>query len=102
MKKAVIFMILLGFADLFPQHKFTLEESLQLGLKNSKNLKISRSKLMGSEAKITETTSQLLPKLSFNAGYTRLSDVPPFEVKLPIFPTPVSYTHLTLPTNREV
>jgi outer membrane protein len=96
MKKAVIFMILLGFADLFPQHKFTLEESLQLGLKNSKNLKISRSKLMGSEAKITETTSQLLPKLSFTAGYTRLSDVPPFEVKLPIFPAPVKIQDVVL------
>jgi outer membrane protein len=96
MKNAVVFMILLGFADLFPQHKFTLEESLQLGLKNSKNLKISRSKLMGSEAKITETTSQLLPKLSFNAGYTRLSDVPPFEVKLPIFPAPVKIQDVVL------
>ena len=96
MKKAVIFMILLGLTYLFPQHKFTLEESLQLGLKNSKNLKISKSKLMGSEAKITETTSQLLPKLSFNAGYTRLSDVPPFEVKLPIFPTPVKIQDVVL------
>jgi outer membrane protein len=96
MKKAVIFLILLAFADLFPQHKFTLEESLQLGMKNSKNLKISKSKILGSEAKITETTSQLLPKLSFNAGYTRLSDVPPFEVKLPIFPAPVKIEDVVL------
>jgi outer membrane protein TolC len=96
MKKAVLFLILLAFADLFPQHKFTLEESLQLGLKNSKNLKISKSKILGSEAKITETTSQLLPRLSFNAGYTRLSDVPPFEVSLPIFPAPVKIQDVVL------
>jgi len=96
MKKAIILLILLGFANLFPQHKFTLEESLQLGLKNSKNLKISQSKLLGSEAKISETTSQLLPRLSFNASYTRLSDVPPFEVTLPIFPAPVKIQDVVL------
>jgi len=96
MKKAVILLILFGFADLFPQHKFSLEESLQLGLKNSKNLKISESKLLGSEAKISETTSQLLPRLSFNAGYTRLSDIPPFEVRLPIFPAPVKIEDVVL------
>jgi outer membrane protein TolC len=96
MKKNVIAMILLVFVNLFPQHKFTIEESLQLGMKNSKNLKISKSKILGTEAKITETNSQLLPRLSFNAGYTRLSDVPPFEVKLPIFPTPVQIEDVVL------
>src|ERR1035437_8438647 len=96
MKKAIISLILLAFANLFPQHKLTLEESLQLGLKNSKNLKISKSKILDSEANITETTSQLLPKLTLNAGYTRLSDVPPFEVKLPIFPAPVKIEDVVL------
>jgi outer membrane protein len=96
MKKAIVLLILFGFVDLFPQHKFTLEESLLLGLKNSKNLKVSQSKLLGSEAKISETTSQLLPRLSFNAGYTRLSDIPPFEVKLPILPAPVKIEDVVL------
>jgi outer membrane protein len=97
MKQAIILLILLGFTDLFPQHKFSLEESLQLGLKNSKNLRISQSKLLSSEAKITETSSQLLPRLSFNAGYTRLSDVPPFEVSLPkISPVPVKIQDVVL------
>jgi outer membrane protein TolC len=89
-------LIIFGFVNLFPQHKFTLEESLQAGLKNSKNLKISKSKLLGSEAKISETTSQLLPKLSFNAGYTRLSDIPPFEVKLPGSPAPIKIEDIVL------
>jgi outer membrane protein len=96
MKKAILSLILLAFVNLFPQHKYTLEESLQMGLKNSKNLKISKSKILGSEAKITETTSQLFPKLTLNAGYTRLSDVPPFEVKLPIFPAPVKIQDVVL------
>lgn len=96
MKKVIIFISLVIVANLYPQHKLSLQESIQVGLKNSKNLKISQSKLLSSEAKITETTSQLLPRLSFNAGYTRLSDVPPFEVKLPISPAPVKIEDIVL------
>jgi outer membrane protein len=96
MKKVIIFISLVIVANLYPQHKLSLQESIQVGLKNSKNLKISQLKLLSSEAKITETTSQLLPRLSFNAGYTRLSDVPPFEVKLPISPAPVKIEDIVL------
>jgi outer membrane protein len=96
MKKVIIFISLVIVANLYPQHKLSLQESIQVGLKNSKNLKISQSKLLSSEAKITETTSQLLPRLSFNAGDTRLSDVPPFEVKLPISPAPVKIEDIVL------
>jgi outer membrane protein len=96
MKKVITLITLFIVANLYPQHKLSLEESIQLGLKNSKNLKISQSRLLSSEAKITETTSQLLPRLSFNAGYTRLSDVPPFEVKLPISPVPVKIEDIVL------
>jgi len=84
MKRIISLIIILLTVTIFPQQKLTLEESLSLGLQNSKNLKISKSKTLGSAAKVTETTSYLLPKLSLNAGYTRLSDVPPFEVTLPI------------------
>ena len=69
--------------------KISLEESLQLGLANSKELKISSSKVNYSEAKVSEINSQFLPNLSFDASYTRLSDVPPFEVSVPLFPTPI-------------
>jgi outer membrane protein len=84
MRKLIIFMLLL-FAGLFGQvKKLTLSESLEIGLKNSKDIKISQSKLTSAEAQVTSATSQLLPQLSFNAGYTRLSSIPPFEVSLPI------------------
>ena len=69
--------------------KISLEESLQLGLANSKELKISSSKVNYSEAKVSEINSQFLPSLSFDASYSRLSDVPPFEVSVPLFPTPI-------------
>lgn len=84
MKRIILLFIILLTAAIFPQQKLTLDESIRVGLQNSKNLKISKSKSLGSEARVTETNSYLLPKLSLNAGYTRLSDVPPFEVKVPI------------------
>jgi outer membrane protein TolC len=96
MKRIISLFIILFTVTLLPQQKLTLDESVQIGLQNSKNLKISKSKLSGSEAKVTETTSYLLPKLTLNAGYTRLSDVPPFEVSLPIFPQPVKIEDIVL------
>jgi outer membrane protein TolC len=96
MKRIISLFIILFTVTLLPQQKLTLDESVQIGLQNSKNLKISKSKLSGSEAKVTETTSYLLPKLTLNAGYTRLSDVPPFEVSLPIFPKPVTIEEVVL------
>ena len=96
MKRLISLITILYIAVSLPQQKLTLNESVHIGLQNSKNLKISKSKLFGSDAKITETTSYLLPKLSLNAGYTRLSDVPPFEVKLPVFPQPVKIQDVVL------
>lgn len=69
---------------------FTLEQSLEVGLKNSKEVKIAESKLTGSESKITEVSSQMLPQLSFSAKYIRLSDVPPFQVDVSFLPKPIS------------
>ncbi|MGE5365094.1 MAG: TolC family protein [Bacteroidota bacterium] len=74
-----------------PARTFTLQQALEAGLANSRELKISRSKFTQSEARLTETTSQLLPQLKFMAGYTRLSDVPPFEITLPVPGLPVNH-----------
>ena len=68
----------------------TLEECLKLGLENSNLLKISQSQVESSRAKIREAKSHLLPRLTLNAGYTKLSTVPPFRVNLPISPVPVT------------
>ena len=74
----------------------TIEQCIQLGLENSKELKISKSKIAGAEAKITEASSQLLPLLRFQASYQRLSNIPPFEVSLPIFPQPIQISPVIL------
>lgn len=70
--------------------KLTLQESIELGLGNSKDLKISQSKLKSADAKVSEVNSMFLPQLKFMANYTRLSDnVPPFEVTTPFSPIPI-------------
>ena len=89
MKKIILLNIVFALS-LFAQNKvLTLEESLEIGLMNSKNLKISQSKIISSKAKIKEFGSQMLPKLSLGASYTRLSDVDPFQVTVPFSPTPI-------------
>jgi outer membrane protein TolC len=68
----------------------TLEESLEMGLRNSKELLISNSKIAGYDAGVSQISSSMLPKLSLQGSYSRLSDVPPFQVFLPINPDPAA------------
>lgn len=75
--------------------KYTLSRAIETGLKASNELKISQSRLKASEARLTEQTSYMLPQLRFLAGYTRLSDIPPFEVTLPIPNLPVRSIRLS-------
>jgi outer membrane protein TolC len=70
----------------FAQEKIlSLEECLNIGLRNSKEIKISRSKLIASEEQITEIGSQMLPKLSFGADYSYINIDEPSN--LDIMPT---------------
>ena len=95
--KRVIILLMMSAAIISAQSKeLSLEESLKIGLENSKALKISRSKVIGAEAKVTEFSSQLFPKLILNANYTRLSDVPPFEVNVPFSPVPIKIQDVIL------
>ncbi len=84
---ALLFGLILSNAQ---ERTFTLEESLELGLKNSKQIKISQAALKNSEAKVTEVGSQMFPRLSFGASYLRLSDVKPFSVSVPFSPQPIT------------
>jgi len=90
MKRIILFSLLMISVHYPQNHKFTLQESIEFGLKNSKDLKISKSKMISSDAKVSEVNSMFLPQLKFMANYTRLSDnVPPFEVMTPFLPTPI-------------
>ena len=88
--KKIIFISLVFFVILSAQDKkLTLEESLQIGLGNSRQIKISESLLRSSDEKVTEYASQMLPKLSLSAGYTYMNLNEPTEIGLGPFPTPV-------------
>jgi outer membrane protein len=90
MKKIIFLTIIIFNISSFSQSNlYTLQESVKLGIQNSKTLKISNSKLAIASARVTEISSQRLPKLSFNASYMRLSDIPPFEISTSFFPTPI-------------
>lgn len=89
--KKIILLILIPISVLYSQtQKLTLQQSIELGSKNSKDLKISQSKLKSSDAKVSEVNSMFLPQLKFMANYTRLSDnVPPFQITTPFSPVPI-------------
>jgi outer membrane protein len=88
--KKLIFILLILSVVLFGQNKkLTLEESLQIGLQNSSQIKISESVLRSADAKINEVTSQMFPKLSLSAGYTYLNLNDPTEIGLGPIPTKV-------------
>jgi outer membrane protein len=74
----------------------TLDECVALGLANSKGLHASAAVAEASASKAKEAGAALLPALKLGAGYTRLSEVPPFEVRLPFpaglpFPMPEKF-----------
>ena len=96
MRKLVLFIFIMMTGLSAQTRNLTLQESLEIGMKNSKDLKISHSKVIGSDAKVTEAGAQLLPQIKFGASYTRLSSIPPFEVSLPIFPAPIQISPVIL------
>ncbi len=70
----------------------SVEEAVSLGLNNSPGLHASRMKLEAAAAKAKELAAGRLPSVKFGAGYVRLSDVPPFQVSLPLpAPFPSSF-----------
>ena len=81
--KRIFFLIILLPLLLFAQSKkLTIEESIKIGLANSSLIKISESNLRSSDAKITEATSKMFPKLSLSAGYTYMNLNDPKEIGL--------------------
>lgn len=87
--KKILLIVIITALNISAQEVYTLQKSLEVGLKNSKNLKISKADVTISKEKLTQIKSEFLPKLNFKANYTRLSDVDPFKVKVPFAPAPI-------------
>jgi len=96
--KNVIVIIILFTSLLSAQNKLTIKDAIQLGLSNSKSLKVSKAKVDYNQAKIDEVKSQFYPQLKFSAAYNRLSDIPPFEIVTPFFPSPIKIQEPVLNT----
>jgi outer membrane protein TolC len=63
-----------------------LEECVRLGLENSKALHASLMRVQAAEAKAGEAVASRLPSLKLGGAYTRLSEVSPFVVSIPLPP----------------
>ncbi|MBU2505594.1 MAG: TolC family protein [Bacteroidetes bacterium] len=83
MKKITLVIFLLAIAAQAQQTEMTLEESLRMGLANSKEIQISQSILESSKERVGEMTAQMFPQIKLVANYTKLSEVTPFEVNVP-------------------
>jgi outer membrane protein len=90
-KLACIALILLVVRPALQAQKrpLSLDEAIAVGLGSSPGLHASRMKADSAAAKTREVNATRLPALKLGAGYTRLSEVPPFAVTLPISPEPI-------------
>jgi outer membrane protein TolC len=74
------------FAAAQETRRLGLDEAVRLALETSHALHASEMGREAAAAKSRETDAARLPSLRFGGGYTRLSEVPPFEVSLPFPP----------------
>lgn len=88
MKKFLI-LVLFPTMLLAQSIELTLSRSLEAGLANSKEIQLSLSQIKYDESLISEINSQMLPSVNIMGRFIRLSDIPPFEVKLPFLAEPV-------------
>jgi len=69
----------------------TIEESIAIGLENSKQLHSSQMKLQYADAKAGEAAAGLYPSLKAQASYQKLSNIPEFQIALPGLPSPIGF-----------
>jgi len=90
MKKAIfLFLFLPSLLCSQEKRALTLSEAVHLGLSNNKAIQISAMKTVAADARSGELNASRLPSMKLQAGYTRLSEIDPFAVKLPISPVPI-------------
>jgi outer membrane protein TolC len=61
----------------------TLDDAEQRAVQTSKLLRTSTARVEQAKLRTSEVATAKLPSLAFQAGYTHLSPVPPFQVSLP-------------------
>ncbi len=84
-----LILLLVPLAARAQKKPLSLDEAIAAGLEASPAVHASQMKAESSSAKARELAAGRLPALRLGAGYSRLSEVPPFEVTLPISPNPI-------------
>lgn len=64
----------------------SLDDCLKAGYKHSKSIDAALAKTEGSRALFDQSNSVIYPSLKVSGGYSRLSEVPPFQITIPGFP----------------
>ncbi|WP_312901300.1 TolC family protein [Chryseobacterium taichungense] len=77
--------LFVGIANANAQEKrtLTLDEAVQLGIQNSKNLKIDAAKIEEATADLLEAKNRQLPELKVSGSYMYLPLKPNINIKLP-------------------
>ncbi|WP_312399764.1 TolC family protein [Chryseobacterium sp.] len=77
--------LFVGIANTNAQEKktLTLDEAVQLGIQNSKNLKIDAAKIEEATADLLEAKNRQLPDLKVSGSYMYLPNKPNVNIKLP-------------------
>jgi outer membrane protein TolC len=90
----ILILSLFLIQNLYSQEKkaLSIEDCIKIGIENSKTLSVSASKIDFAKAKSSEIDAGMLPSLKLNAGYSRLSNIPPAAI------TFMGYTFVIAPT----
>ncbi|HKI78235.1 MAG TPA: TolC family protein [Ignavibacteriaceae bacterium] len=83
--RITILAAILFTANIYSQGKrsLSIDECINIGLKNSNVLHSSKMSMQYANAKSNEADTYRLPTLTFGASYTRLSEVDPFSITTP-------------------
>ncbi|SFH77403.1 TolC family protein [Halpernia frigidisoli] len=75
-KSLFAFTLFLGFSFLNAQETkmLTLDEAIEMGIKNSKNLKIDQAKISQATADLLEAKNRKLPDFNLSGSYLRLTN----------------------------
>jgi outer membrane protein TolC len=71
----------------------TLDDAVRLGMEQSRQLKLSNSKLEVARLKIKQYWLALVPNVTVNSAYSRLSDhIEPYKFRIPVNGTVLEQT----------
>ncbi len=84
----VIVFISVMSAPAQSRRSLSLDQTIKIGLEQSKTLHASLMRVDAANAKSSETNTSRLPKVTFGGTYTRLSEVDPYQITMSFLPAP--------------